>query len=113
MSITKPRLKSLGSLLVCSIVQHILQERYNLGCNNFVAFVIEMAIINIIQRSLRIVPRFQTRCIIQIKEAIHWSSKKENCCNLLWTSGAASRLRALCPDAQWVDISEGWLTDNP
>lgn len=47
------------------------------------------------------------------KEAMHWSVKKDDCCNLLYTPEFVLRLHVLCPDAQWVDISEGWLSNTP
>ena len=47
------------------------------------------------------------------KEAKRWTVKKDDCCNLPCTPEIVSRLRALCPDAQWIDISEGWLNNTP
>jgi len=47
------------------------------------------------------------------KEAMRWSVKKDDCCNLPYTPELVSRLQALCPDAQWVDISNGWIFDTP
>lgn len=47
------------------------------------------------------------------KEAMRWSVKKDGCCNVPCTPEFVSQLRALCPDAQWVDISDGWLQDAP
>lgn len=48
-----------------------------------------------------------------VKEAQRWSVKRDDCCNLPCTPETVSRLSALCPDAQWVDISDGWLSDTP
>ncbi len=47
------------------------------------------------------------------KEAIRWSVKKDDCCNLPCTPEFVLRLHALCPDAQWVDISDGWINNTP
>ena len=47
------------------------------------------------------------------KEARRWTVKKDDCCNLPYTPEIVSRLRAMCPDAQWIDISEGWLNNTP
>ena len=46
------------------------------------------------------------------KEAMRWSVKKDDCFNLLYTPEFVLHLHALCPDAQWVDISEGWLSNT-
>ena len=47
------------------------------------------------------------------KEAMRWSVKKDDCCNLPYTPEIVSRIHALCPDAQWVDISDGWIANTP
>ena len=47
------------------------------------------------------------------KEAVRWSVKRDDCCNLPYTPEVVSRLHTLCPDAQWVDISDGWISDTP
>lgn len=46
------------------------------------------------------------------KEAMRWTVKKDDCCNLPYTPELASRLRTLCPNAQWVDLSDGWLNNT-
>lgn len=47
------------------------------------------------------------------KEAMRWSVKRDDCCNLLYTPDIVSRLHTLCQAAQWVDISDGWISDTP
>ena len=47
------------------------------------------------------------------KEALRWSVKKDDCCNLPYTPEIVSHLHTLCPDAQWVDISDGWIANTP
>ncbi len=46
------------------------------------------------------------------KEAMRWSVKRDDCCNLPYTPEIVSRIHALCPDAQWVDISDGWISNT-
>lgn len=48
-----------------------------------------------------------------VKEAMRWSAKKDDCCNLPYTPEIVSRIHALCPDAQWIDISDCWISDTP
>ena len=47
------------------------------------------------------------------KEAAHWSVKRDDCCNLPYTLEIVSRLHVLCRNAQWVDISDDWMSDTP
>lgn len=47
------------------------------------------------------------------KEAMRWTVKKDDCCNLPYTPELVSRLHAQCPDAQWIDLSDGWINNTP
>lgn len=47
------------------------------------------------------------------KEAMRWSVKRDDCCNLPYTPEIMSHLHTLCRDAKWVDISDGWISDTP
>ncbi len=46
----------------------------------------------------------------QVKQ---WDIKKDNCCNLHYTDKTATQLQILCPDAQWLDLSDLWFTHSP
>lgn len=46
------------------------------------------------------------------KEAMRWTVKKDDCCNLPYTPELVAHLHALCPDAQWIDLSDGWLNNT-
>ena len=47
------------------------------------------------------------------REAMWWTAKREDCCNLPYTEETVAKLRRLCGHAQWIDISDGWLLDSP
>jgi hypothetical protein len=46
------------------------------------------------------------------REALRWTVKKDDCCNLPYTPELVAHLHALCPDAQWIDLSDGWLNNT-
>ena len=46
-------------------------------------------------------------------EARQWSVKTQSHCALDHTAETEARLRTLCGNAQWIDISESWMQNSP
>jgi len=42
----------------------------------------------------------------------HWRISTPSCCNLHCTEEAVSQLQAKCPHAQWLDLSDTWLSNS-
>ena len=42
----------------------------------------------------------------------HWRISTPRCCNLHCTEEAVSQLQVKCPHAQWLDLSDTWLSDS-
>lgn len=45
--------------------------------------------------------------------AKYWTITTPDCCNLPCTEAVIDQLKVLCPNAQWLDFSDTWLSDSP
>ncbi len=48
-----------------------------------------------------------------VDQVKHWDIKANNCCNLHYKEETIARLRSLCPNAQWLDLSDLWFAHAP
>lgn len=44
---------------------------------------------------------------------MRWRITSPDCCNLPCTEEMIHQLQELCPNVQWLDLSDRWLTDSP